>query len=52
MLAALLIACAQVEGVGYWLLGAAALFYAGPSFLANQIYPIEASRPAPPAPPS
>ncbi len=39
MLAALLTACAQVEGIGYWLLGAAALFYAGPSFLANQIYP-------------
>jgi len=40
MLAALLTACAQVEGIGYWLLGAAALFYAGPSFLANQIYPV------------
>ena len=40
MLAALLTACAQVEGIGYWLLGAAALFYAGPSFLANQIYPL------------
>ena len=39
-LAALLTACAQVEGIGYWLLGAAALFYAGPSFLANQIYPV------------
>lgn len=39
-LAALLTACAQVEGIGYWLLGTAALFYAGPSFLANQIYPV------------
>ena len=39
-LAALLTACAQVEGIGYWLLGGAALFYAGPSFLANQIYPV------------
>ncbi len=41
MLAALLTSCAQVEGIGYWLLGAAALFYAGPSFLANQIYPVK-----------
>lgn len=39
-LAALLTACAQVEGIGYWLLGAAAVFYAGPSFLASQIYPL------------
>jgi hypothetical protein len=41
MLASLLTACAQVEGIGYWLLGAAAVFYAGPSFLVNQIYPMK-----------
>jgi len=39
-LAALLTSCAQVEGIGYWLLGLAALLYAGPSFLTNQIYPM------------
>ena len=39
-LAALLTSCAQVEGIGYWLLGMAAVFYAGPSFLANQIFPL------------
>ena len=31
-LLALLVSCARAEGVGYWLLGAAALLYAGPSF--------------------
>ena len=35
-LAALLVSCAQVEGIGYWLLGMAAAFYAGPSFLVGQ----------------
>lgn len=35
-LAALLVSCAQVEGLGYWLLGAGAVFYAGPPFLIGQ----------------
>ena len=35
---ALLICCAQAEGTGYWLLGTAAVFYAGVTFLTNLIY--------------
>ena len=37
MLASLLVCCAQVEGIGYWLLGTAALLYAGPPFLTSQV---------------
>lgn len=36
--AALLVSCARAEGVGYWLLGTAAVFFVGPPFLAGQIY--------------
>jgi hypothetical protein len=35
---ALLICCARAEGTGYWLLGTAAFFYAGVTFLTNLIY--------------
>ena len=38
--AALLVSCAQAEGVGYWLLGAAALLYAGPPFVTAPVYPL------------
>jgi hypothetical protein len=40
-LLAVLVCCVRAEGVGYWLLGAAALLYAAPSFLTSQIYPLK-----------
>ena len=38
LIIALLISCARAEGVGYWLLGGAAFFSVGTSFLATQVY--------------
>lgn len=38
MIVALLVSCARAEGVGYWLLGGAAFFAVGTSFLTEQVY--------------
>ena len=38
LVAALLVCCAKAEGVGYWLLGAAAFFAAGVPFVTTQVY--------------
>ena len=40
-LLALLVSCARAEGVGYWLLGGAALLYAGPPFVVGQVYSMQ-----------
>ena len=40
-LLALLVSCARADGVGYWLLGAAALLYVGPSFVTAQLYSLQ-----------
>ena len=38
MIVALLVCCAQAEGVGYWLLGGALFFTMGTPFLTEQVY--------------
>jgi hypothetical protein len=38
LIVSLLISCARAEGVGYWLLGGAAFFAVGTSFLTEQVY--------------
>ncbi len=46
---ALLVCAWQAEGTGYWLLGTAALFYAGLPYLTAQVYWMRHQRPARPA---
>ncbi len=38
LIVSLLVSCARAEGVGYWLLGGAAFFGVGVSFLTEQVY--------------
>jgi hypothetical protein len=38
LILSLLVCCARAEGVGYWLLGGAAFFSVGTSFLTEQVY--------------